>query len=245
VEIVRSYDDPRIVLLDRPHRGFAASLNEGIRESRGRYIARMDADDIATEDRLALQHEFMEDHADVGLLGKQAVLIDECGNTQGELRRSTTAQDIARHIEYACPVIHSTYFARRAVFEATEGYRSIPPVEDYDFLFRAHEAGFSLRNSPEMLVQYRATPDGMTLKNLQRAIVFCLEVQKMHRLRTTTQRRDNVDLIHSHHRFSTIVGQFVMRLTGVPIVATVHEYKTDWRWLTSLWRPPIPYTSVI
>lgn len=47
--------------------------------------------------------------------------------------------------------------------------------------------------------------------------------------------RLDVQLLHSHHRFTTIVGRLVARLTGRPLVVTVHEFKTNWSGLSVLW----------
>lgn len=48
-------------------------------------------------------------------------------------------------------------------------------------------------------------------------------------------RANRVDILHSHHRFTAIVGRLVSRLTSVPLVATIHEFKDDWHLLASLW----------
>lgn len=48
-------------------------------------------------------------------------------------------------------------------------------------------------------------------------------------------RREKIDVLHSHHRFTTVVGRIVSRLTGIPLVVSVHEFKHNRRWLASLW----------
>jgi len=48
-------------------------------------------------------------------------------------------------------------------------------------------------------------------------------------------RVSTVEVLHSHHRFTTVVGGFVARLTGRPLVVTVHEFKTNWARLASFW----------
>ena len=58
-DIIRSFDDRRIVLIENKH-DFIGSLNLGLDTARGRYIARMDADDIMHPDRLKIQHTIME-----------------------------------------------------------------------------------------------------------------------------------------------------------------------------------------
>ena len=74
VDIVRSYTDPRIRLLLNRH-DYIGSLNLLLCEARGKYIARMDADDVMVPQRLALQFAYMEAHPDVDLLGGNMVTL--------------------------------------------------------------------------------------------------------------------------------------------------------------------------
>ncbi len=207
--IVESFDDDRIRFIDRHHEGFAKTLNAAIKASKGRYLARIDSDDFAEVDRLKLQFEFMEQNPDVGILGAQGVLVDPEGKVVGDLKRPVSQDCLSKYIEYACPVIHSTYFVRKEVYEALEGYRDIPPVEDYDLLFRASELGYKIQNLPDQLVQYRINPTGMTLKNLQRSIYFTLKVQKMHRLRTNNQADDSAILNELQNYNRDVGGWFL------------------------------------
>jgi glycosyltransferase involved in cell wall biosynthesis len=182
-EILGTYRDPRIRIVERENRGLAASLNEAINMSKGAYTARMDADDIALEDRLQRQCAFMEACSDIDILGGQAYVIDEAGRIIDETRAPLSWESISRCIEFICPLIHPTYFVRREVYEAVGGYRSLPSVEDYDFLLRAFERGFRMRNLPEKVLKYRRTGTGMSLSHAHRAIFFTVKVQKMHALR--------------------------------------------------------------
>jgi glycosyltransferase involved in cell wall biosynthesis len=51
-------------------------------------------------------------------------------------------------------------------------------------------------------------------------------------------REAGVQIIHSHHRFAALAGRMASRLTGAPLVGTVHEYRLNWRWLSGLWLAP-------
>ena len=53
MKILQSFSDPRIRLITQENKGIAASLNEAISLARGRFIARMDADDISLPNRLS------------------------------------------------------------------------------------------------------------------------------------------------------------------------------------------------
>ena len=83
-DIVRSYSDPRIRLICRPH-DFITSLNTLLSEARGHYIARMDADDIMMPDRLQIQYNYLETHPEVAAVCSQAVRIDSHGQPIGQI----------------------------------------------------------------------------------------------------------------------------------------------------------------
>src|SRR3989344_8977423 len=72
-EIINSFSDPRLKTITNSHNlGLTKSLNIGLKEAQGKYIARLDADDISLPDRLKIQHDFMESHPDIALSGTDA-----------------------------------------------------------------------------------------------------------------------------------------------------------------------------
>ncbi|HTK19974.1 MAG TPA: glycosyltransferase family A protein, partial [Mucilaginibacter sp.] len=77
--VVLSFNDPRIVLVNKEHEGIAQALNTGLRLAEGHYVARFDADDICMPDRLEKQFNFLEDHPDYVLTGSDAEYILENG----------------------------------------------------------------------------------------------------------------------------------------------------------------------
>ncbi len=154
--IIQSYADERIRFFKQKNAGLAEALNKGIALARGKYVARMDADDIALSDRLMIQFNYMNNHPDVDILGGQAYIIDEYGKHCGEKRKPTDALVIAKAIEYACPVNHPTYMVKANVYRELKGYRAVFLAgQDYDFLLRAHDAGKVIRNAEEYLLYYR------------------------------------------------------------------------------------------
>jgi glycosyltransferase involved in cell wall biosynthesis len=200
--ILAGYADGRIRLVEREKRGFAPSLNDAIQLSKGRYIARMDADDISLERRLHLQYAYMESHPDTDIVGGQAYTIDGDGRITGEMRKPVSWANIARYINYATPLCHPTFFVRRAVYEVTGGYRTMPPVEDYDFLLRAVEQGFVLANLPDRILKYRLLPSGMSSSNPRRTMTFKAQARRMHRLRTRGARGEDriLSLLRDYNR---------------------------------------------
>ena len=111
--------DSRIrYLRGEENRGLAHALNRCIAHARGKYLARMDADDIAWPERFARQHQFLETHPQYQWVGSTARLMDESGiwglETVAEIPE---ARDFLSH----SPYIHPTVLCRRGALG--EGYR--------------------------------------------------------------------------------------------------------------------------
>jgi glycosyltransferase involved in cell wall biosynthesis len=70
LDIIQSFNDPRIILINhKTNRGLIAVLNQGLKLARGRFIARMDADDISHPKRLELQIKLMEKNPSLSAVG--------------------------------------------------------------------------------------------------------------------------------------------------------------------------------
>ncbi len=190
-KIIRSYQDCRIRFVERKNKGFSYSLNQAIQMSNGKYIARMDGDDIAYNNRFELQYKFMESHPAVDILGGQAEIIDAKGKIVDEIRCPVSWENIQKCLKYLCPLCHPTYFVRKKAYDLTRGYRSLPPVEDYDFLLRAAEKGCVIKNLSDKVLKYRKLSSGMTAENIQRTIYLTAMIQKMHSLRVKSHISDD------------------------------------------------------
>jgi glycosyltransferase involved in cell wall biosynthesis len=155
-EYLAALKDPRVRLLRNPRNfGLTCSLNRGLDAARGRYVARMDGDDVATPDRLAAQAAFLDTRPDVGVVGSARTLIDESGVAVAEGRAAEG--DLA--IRWKCllgnPFAHPTVVMRASVLkEHGLRYNEVRRAEDYDLwprlLARAKGA-----NLPQPLLRYR------------------------------------------------------------------------------------------
>src|SRR5215204_4839876 len=77
-EIIRSFSDPRILYqVNKINKGLVYTLNKGIDNAKGRYIARMDGDDIALPERFEKQFEYLQLNKEVDILATVVILIDE------------------------------------------------------------------------------------------------------------------------------------------------------------------------
>lgn len=80
VQIIESYTDKRIVLIkNSQNRGLTINLHEGMNNANGKYLARMDADDICMPDRFQKQFDYLEANTDISILGSAVIFFDETG----------------------------------------------------------------------------------------------------------------------------------------------------------------------
>jgi hypothetical protein len=147
--------DPRVRVLHQVNRGLIQSLNRGCALAKGKYIARMDADDIALDDRLLLQVEWMEKHQDIGVLGGSVEWIDSMGKSLGIHTRPGENDLIRLALAEGSAFWHPTVLIRRETFLSVGGYRPVViDAEDYDLWLRIADR-FDLANLQAVVLKYR------------------------------------------------------------------------------------------
>jgi glycosyltransferase involved in cell wall biosynthesis len=152
--------DPRFRLVSRPAEGLVPTLNAGLEECRGAFVARMDADDLMHRDRLSAQLAAVE--ADPGLsgVGSHVRIFPRVGLSDGRRRYERWLNGIdspARLRAEAfveCPIAHPTLLLRRDVALA-HGYRDRDWPEDYDLVLRLLADGHALGVVPRRLLAWR------------------------------------------------------------------------------------------
>jgi len=131
--------EQRIVLLrNEVNIGQTRSLNRGLDAAGGRYVARMDADDVALPERLAAQVAFLDHHAEVGVLGTAGRFIDEVGRNWGLFRPPETDLQIRWYMMLENAFAHPTVMLRSDVLNRA-GLRYDPSFrvsQDYDLWSR-------------------------------------------------------------------------------------------------------------
>lgn len=107
-------EDSRIIIIkNQKNIGLTKSLNKGIAASKGKYIARMDADDISCIDRLEKQYQYMETHPDIDLLGSYAILFGD--NKESTLLKTPIEhQDIIKTLQFKQPIPHPSIILRKS-----------------------------------------------------------------------------------------------------------------------------------
>ena len=160
--IIRSFNDFRIRVLKNPERlKLSGALNRGMKEAKGVYIARMDADDIALPQRLQRQVEYMDQHPEVGMCGT-AIEIFSKVKTRIDIYPKT-AVEIKAYALFDCPFCHPTVMMRRDFFIEHDLWYdgSYYPTEDYELWARAVDH-FPTVNLDEVLLRYRVHDNSMT-----------------------------------------------------------------------------------
>lgn len=157
-ELLSSLTDPRVrVLTNEKNVGLAASLNRGLSEARGSLIARMDADDVCSPNRLQTQYDFMQKKPHIGVCGA-LIQIYETGQKIPYYRNNDT---LRAYLLFNCCVAHPVVMYRKDVILSVGGYNeSMPPAEDYDLWSRLLlERTVQFANIPEVLLRYRSHSD--------------------------------------------------------------------------------------
>lgn len=152
--ILREYQDQRIKLIENAeNRGLTKNLNTGIMMAQGKYIARMDADDISMPERLKTQYTYMERHPDVDILGGE-VIWDKvkdvcCRYLPQEWRRVT-------FLFHNCGIFHPTAFFRTSFLKENKIFynEEYDKTQDYELWTRALRVG-KLAVCREIVLYYR------------------------------------------------------------------------------------------
>ena len=181
-EMLARVDDPRLRVLRNEERlGLAASLNRGLDEARGRFVARLDADDVAMPARLERQLARVRAASGTIVLGTAVCAIGDGGSPGTVHAMPTTAVAVRWHLLFSSPFFHPTVLVDREALE--RGNLRYDPAflesEDYELWSRALAAGEGEgANLREPLVLYRVHPAqaSQSRRGLQRS--FQLEVAR-------------------------------------------------------------------
>lgn len=155
LEIIRSYSDKRIILIQNKNNlGLATSLNKAIRLAKGKYIARMDADDIAMPFRLYKQVMFMEKNIHLDLSGSWVKVFGAVKNVVW--RYPALNDEIKAQIIFNSAFAHPSVIYRRDIF-LKKGLlydESVKRGQDYELWSRVIKS-CKVGNIQEVLLLYR------------------------------------------------------------------------------------------
>ncbi len=161
--------DPRIRVLHHDSSGIVSSLNHGLLNAKGSYIARMDGDDISFPLRFENQIAFAKANPDIDVIGGLVeIFSDEFEIADGSLyyqdwlNSTISEEDIDREIFVESPLVHPSVLIRKSLFRQIGLYRDLSWPEDYDLWLRAWLAGARLAKVEEPVVRWREHPARLT-----------------------------------------------------------------------------------
>ncbi|MBS1509605.1 MAG: glycosyltransferase [Bacteroidetes bacterium] len=162
--IIRSFADARIRLINQPHSGVSAALNLGLLNANAHFIARCDADDINLPQRFAIQLQFLQENPGYVLVGCDAVYIDRHGNFVFNYHYPAYTDDDIKKLGYKiCPFAHPTVmYKKQAVLDAGMYDVHAHNFEDHLLWRKVVHAG-KVCNIRKKLVQYRFNPESVTI----------------------------------------------------------------------------------
>jgi glycosyltransferase involved in cell wall biosynthesis/GT2 family glycosyltransferase len=171
--ILAALEDSRVrVLRNDAQRGLAASLNRGLDEARGAYVARLDADDVAMPRRLERQLARIQTEPNVAVVGSAVLELDEAWRVGAAHAMPAGVAELRWASLFSSPFFHPSVLVERDVLERN-GLRydtGFEESEDYDLWARLLEVGEG-DNLADPLVLYRVHPDqaSQRRRELQRA----------------------------------------------------------------------------
>lgn len=152
--------DSLLIIVNEINVGLTKSLNKGLKYTHGKYIARMDSDDISSPLRFKLQKEYLDNHDEVSILGGSLQEFNETNPNIRVRHYPKTNRDVLMYIYKASPLAHPTVMMRRSIFENgleyNECYRT---SQDIALWFDALQAGYKIANLDKVLLFFRRDSD--------------------------------------------------------------------------------------
>lgn len=172
VEIIRTYHDSRIKLIQNSeNKGLGYNLNIGVKMSKGKYIARMDADDIAMPKRFEKQVSYLENHPEVICLGTSARKI---GNISVRTRlfspfmnQLCSFEEIIGGLTLGTPMLHPSVLFNAVLLQKLNlNYdQNYKRAQDFELWSRLFTCGYKMENLPDILLCYRYSSAQASVKS--------------------------------------------------------------------------------
>lgn len=194
--------DARVNVIVQPNCGLVDALNRAVHVARGKFIARMDADDVAVATRLEKQLHFLNQNPGVAVVGGAVEIIDARGMPVGRLTFPSTDSQIRRELESGgCPLCHPAVLMRTDAVRAAGGYRRVVvDAEDYDLWLRLADR-YHIGNLPDVVLRYRRHPGQVSLQRFQQQALSGLAV----RASASCRRRGLPDFLDVETEISSAV----------------------------------------
>ena len=172
-----------VVLKNEKNLGLNATLNKCLAIAKGKYIARMDGDDVCSPERFAKELVVLESEPEIAIVSTDMAYFDESG-TWGKMSHPTYPQGI--DFLYETPFCHAPCMVRKEAYDAVQGYsvdKKLLRVEDYHLWMKMYKAGYKGKNIGEILYSMRDDRNAYNRRKfkyrLNSAYVICLTIKEL------------------------------------------------------------------
>ncbi len=173
-EIIRNYSkkENRIkILTNEKNLGATSAFNRGLSFSKGKYIARMDSDDISLPKRFEKQINLFNNWTQLDVLGTGAILIDEVGNVIGKKKFPSNYHKIKKIIEKGVPVFDPSVMIKSDILKKIGGFDNrMAPADDYHLWLILFKNKKIISNLDEYLIKYRKHKTNLSLTEIEKQL---------------------------------------------------------------------------
>ena len=168
VDIMRTYNDRRIRVIENKNKGIVPALNTGLACCRSNYVARMDADDVMYADRLERQYDVLHNDLDITLCATQVRKFPEEMIQTGYVEymrwqnACLTPQDINNQIYIESPFAHPSVMFRKDRVVESGAYKDGEFPEDYELWLRLFHARHKMMKLEEVLLDWRESDNRLS-----------------------------------------------------------------------------------
>ncbi|MFH1677735.1 MAG: glycosyltransferase [Patescibacteria group bacterium] len=171
-KIIKLYENRRIIFANNPeNKGLIFTLNRGLKMAQGKYVARMDQDDISLPERIKKQYDFLEKNSKIGLLGTAYYEINQKGDIIGKKIFPTTNKKLQKLLIKYNSFAHPSVIIRKDILNKIGTYSETNEclhIEDYDLWFRmARESEIANLSEPLLKRRYNGKNISIIKENEQ------------------------------------------------------------------------------
>lgn len=161
------YPEQIVLLQNEKNMGLNFTLNHCLQAAKGKYIARMDGDDLSLPDRFQVETDYLDQHPEYALVSANLAVFDDDGVWgQTNFKPEPQPADLVRGSSFS----HSACMVRKRVFDEVGGYSEgtrLMRVEDKHLWYKIYAAGYRGRNLDEILYSYRDDRNGYNKRKLR------------------------------------------------------------------------------
>ncbi|MBU2870990.1 glycosyltransferase family 2 protein [Colwellia sp. E2M01] len=198
---IEAFNDDRIQILTHTNKGIVEALNNAIQYCTGKYIARMDADDISSLDRIEKQVAFMEGFNKVSACGGSINEFNENGFIK-KTSRPTKHQDLLFYSLHRAPISNPSSMIRRSIL--IENELSYDPIykygQDVKLWSEILKVGL-LANIPDVILEYRKSLDQVSTKHRaeQKSLAHKVRIDTYHFIQKEFSNFETVSSENQYH----------------------------------------------